>query len=407
MVGPSTQTESINIDLNREDFGIQGTSVISDVDTSDILFGGPSATSNPEDIQPVKEEPKKEEKKEDKKEVVSTQETTDPEEVAELLFGTPKKEESEEEDSEEEVVDQPSSTKKDSPEENTFQVLAEELTSLGIFSQGEEGEEETITTPEQFKDKFIKEIQSQAQSQIYSFITSKYGQEGLDVFNSIFVQGVSPQEYLSKYAELETVKELDLSVEDNQKSVVREFYRRQGLPTDKVEKKLQRLIDTGDLEEEAADFHTTLVEQEEAEMQELVAERASQEKQKLQYKQYYVQQMNQILADKLKTKEFDGIPVSDKIARETFSYLTDDSKWQMPSGERLTEFDKDLLELRKPENYELKVKVALLLKNKMDLSKVKNKLASEKNNELFNKLATKDKIVKRTHQAPISKSFFD
>ena len=63
--------------------------------------------------------------------------------------------------------------------------------------------------------------------------------------------------------------------------------------------------------------------------------------------------------DKVKEKEFDGIPINSNLANELQDFLLVD-KWKTPSGETLTDFDRSILDLKRPENHELKVKVGLL-----------------------------------------------
>ena len=67
------------------------------------------------------------------------------------------------------------------------------------------------------------------------------------------------------------------------------------------------------------------------------------------------------MQEKLKTKEFDGIPINLTLANELQDFLLVD-KWKTPSGETLTDFDRVILDLKKPENHSQKVKIAMLLK---------------------------------------------
>ena len=68
--------------------------------------------------------------------------------------------------------------------------------------------------------------------------------------------------------------------------------------------------------------------------------------------------------------------------------LTD--KYKLPSGELLTEFDRTILDLKRPENHEMKVKVALLLKvleKDPTLSTIQKTGITKKSNELFGEVA--------------------
>ena len=98
--------------------------------------------------------------------------------------------------------------------------------------------------------------------------------------------------------------------------------------------------------------------------------------------------INQILQEKLKTKEFDGIPLNPKLANELQDFLLVD-KYRTPSGETLTDFDRTILELKKPENHAMKVKVGLLLKiieKDPTLATIQRTGITKKSNELFGEL---------------------
>jgi hypothetical protein len=111
--------------------------------------------------------------------------------------------------------------------------------------------------------------------------------------------------------------------------------------------------------------------------------------QKQAVKNQYIQNVQQVLQDKLKSKEFDGIPINPKLANELQDFLLVD-KYKTASGETLTDFDKTILELKRPENHATKVKVALLLKileKDPTLSTIQRTGVSKKSNELFGEVA--------------------
>ena len=106
-------------------------------------------------------------------------------------------------------------------------------------------------------------------------------------------------------------------------------------------------------------------------------------------KQQYVQNVNTVLQEKVKTKEFDGIPLNPKLAQELQDFLVTD-KWKTSSGETLTDFDRTILELKRPENHQMKVKVALLLKileKDPTLSTIQKTGVTKKTDALFGEVA--------------------
>lgn len=374
--------------LIPDDFGIQSTEVLSGTQYGDFILGDsneitlakdeptPPAKTTP--TQTVKEEPSI--KDED---IQSAILDTEVDEDGDVLPANskPSKKES--------LPDQ------DDDDDNTFNLLAKNLYELGIFNKLDD-EDEEINTPEDFKEQWIKQLTAQSNSQIYNFLTDKHGEEGVELFNSLFVNGVDPKEYLSKYTEIQSLENIDLTEESTQEQVYKTYYKKLGWAEDKISKKIQKLKDYGELEEEATDAHEKLLELEQKELSSKKAQKEAEEEAKQQFKVHYAQSVNQILSEKLKQREFDGIPLTEKIARETYENLVVE-KYKLPTGEKLTEFDKKILELRKPENYEMKVKLWLLLQNNLDLSKVKTKAVSEKTDKLFSNMVTKEKVNKRTN----------
>jgi hypothetical protein len=151
----------------------------------------------------------------------------------------------------------------------------------------------------------------------------------------------------------------------------------------------ERLKNYGDLESVATKHHKVLVKKEAAKLQQMEQERETQLQQQQAYKQQYVSNVQNVLQEKLKQKEFDGIPLNPKLASELQDFLLVD-KYKTGSGETLTDFDRTILELKRPENHEMKVKVALLLKiieKDPTLSTIQKTGITKKSNDLFGEVA--------------------
>jgi len=411
--------------LNGNSFGTLQPSVISD-ETADLLFGGGSTTSNPASVTPIKPKkkptaqqpivPVEDEEDEDNETHINREPFQVRDKISaddlldDLLPAKNDDEEDEDKPIQKPVSQQPpieldENDNSEPGEDDTFGSITKELIKLGIFKERDEDSTEPIKSGEGLRDRFMRESEEAANEKMYNFLMSKHGQEGLDVFDALFVKGVPVEDYLNKYKQLQDYQHIDLTQEDNQKKVFREAYRRQGLSEDKIEKKLQRAIDYGDLEEESGDLHEILMKQEQDEHNYMLDQSAKEQESKRLAKTQESNNYQSILGKKLKDREFDGIPVTDKVARETYDYLTTE-KWQLPSGEKLTDFDKDVLELRDPKNHELKVKMALLLKAKLDLSKIKSKAVTTESNRVFDTLVKRDTLAKRTQKTiPPSNSF--
>ena len=222
-----------------------------------------------------------------------------------------------------------------------------------------------------------------------------------NAFESIFVKGVDPKEYFGAYNQIVNFSEMDLSKENNQKQVMREALLAQGFEKEDIGKEIERLENYGDLETVSTRHHKVLVKKEAAKLAKLEAKSQQELQAKSDIKNQYVTNVQAILSDKVKNKEFDGIPINSNLANELQDFLITD-KWKTPTGETLTDFDRAILDLKRPENHEQKVKVGLLLKmleKDPTLSSIQKAGVTKKSNKLFGEVArqvTKSKTVAST-----------
>lgn len=357
------------------------------------LFAPETSTASPDAVTVIKDEPPVTKKKVEKitpiiKEVPGEEEKPKKEDkhLESFLLG----EEESEEDDEPEVqktkkkeVDEPT---EEVTEDNRFSALSKDLFGLGVFTK-EEGEADVeIKTPEEFLERFQIEKKKGSIEIVNNFI-GQFGEPYQEAFEAIYVKGVDPREYWSTYNNIENIAEIDLTQESNQESIVRKGLQEQGLDPDKITAKLEKIKSYGDLEDEAKTYHQILVKKEAAKLAQLEQESQQRLQQLASVKQQFVKNVQSVLQEKLKAKEFDGIPINPKLATELQDFLITD-KYKTPSGETLTEFDKTILELKRPENHATKVKVGLLLKllekdpslstiQKAGLTKQTDKLFSE------------------------------
>ncbi|NDB81716.1 MAG: hypothetical protein EB127_03055 [Alphaproteobacteria bacterium] len=274
------------------------------------------------------------------------------------------------------------------PEVSQFGALANDLFKLGVFSKDDEEDDEPITTAEEFLEKFQAEKKKGAIEVVNNFI-GQFGEDYQQAFDAIFVKGVDPKEYFGAYNQITSFADLDLSEERNQISVLKQALSDQGFDPEDVETEVERLKNYGDLETVATKHHKVLVKKEAAKLQQMEAQAERELQQKQAIKGQYIQNVQSVLQEKLKTKEFDGIPINPKLAGELQDFLLVD-KYKTTSGETLTDFDRTILELKRPENHGMKVKVALLLKileKDPTLSTIQKSGISKKSNELFGEVA--------------------
>ena len=312
--------------------------------------------------------------------------------LSDFLFDDEEEDEEEEEDNTQKAKSEPAAADdEEADEDNTgtqFTALAKDLFKLGVFTADEDEEIAPITTAEEFLERFNIEKKRGA-SQIVEDFIGQFGEDYQNAFQAIFVKGVDPKEYFGTYNAIENYAEMDLSNEANQIAVIRQGLMDQGFDPEDIETEVERVKNYGDLESVATKFHKVLVKKEASKLQQLEQNRERELRQQAAAKQQYSENVANILQDKVKAKEFDGIPLNPKLAQELQDFLVVD-KWKTSSGETLTDFDRTILELKRPEKHEMKVKVALLLKileKDPTLSTIQKAGVTKKTDTLFGEVA--------------------
>lgn len=404
-----TSTEEID--------GVGAGEVFLSSDPEDITFVQPRTKVEQEESKEKKQEVKKTIKKPLLKEEETEEEETPPsKEIEDREFFDVLEEEAEEEPVEggkkppkKELQSDDDSDNEES-ENNVYSTVTKELLNHSIFTLDEGEEDIEIDSPEGLLERFQYESRKQASLVIDKFL-SRYGDDYRDMFDNIFVKGVKPTEYLNRYTKIQSVKDLDLTDEANQERIVRELYRVEGRSAEYIEKKINQLKNYNDLLDESTEAQKILLDREEKEIEESAKKKQDEIQRKETVRAEYINNVGRILSDKLKSKEFDGIPVDKKFADQIYGYLTQE-RFQTPDGELLTTFDKDVLDLKRPENHELRVKVAMLLqllREDPQLTKLAKKAVSKESNELFKGLKkTAMKTGKKTEidEEPKLKSWF-
>jgi tRNA A58 N-methylase Trm61 len=297
----------------------------------------------------------------------------------------------------------------DTPQGTQFTALANDLYKLGVFTSDDDNQE-PVSTAEEFLERFNDEKKKGAQEIVQNFI-GQFGEDYQEAFDAIFVKGVNPKDYFGTYNQVVNFAEMDLSDEDNQVRIMKQALTDQGFEPEDIETDIERLKNYGDLESVATKHHKVLVKKEAAKLQQMEAKSEQELQQKQVVKNQYISNVQSILNDKVKAKEFDGIPINPKLATELQDFLLVD-KWKTPSGETLTDFDRAILDLKRPENHAQKVKIGLLLKmleKDPTLSTIQRTGVTKKSNELFGEVArqvTKAKSAGGSTGSANSKSWF-
>jgi len=290
---------------------------------------------------------------------------------------------------------------------NQFAAMSRDLLKLGVFTSEEGEDEPAIATPEDFLERFKTEKMKGAREIVDNFI-GQFGEDYQQAFEAIYVNGVDPKEYFGTYNKIVSFAELDLSQEDNQVAVMRQALADQGWEPEDVKDEIDRLKNYNDLESIAQKHHKVLVKREALKLQQLEQKAQHDQQQKAAIKNQYMQNVNTILQEKLKVKEFDGIPLNPKLVSELQDFLLVD-KYKTNNGETLTDFDRSILELKRPENHAMKIKVALLLKlleKDPTLATIQRSGVTKKSDQLFSEMARQTSKVANPAKQNKSNSWF-
>jgi hypothetical protein len=369
------------------EMGMGSTELLND------LLGPDTASASPDDIKNITAEETQAPKATKASAKVEEEEKTEDNSrsITDFLLG------GDDEEEEEEIA--PIAKAKEAPAEeasdeedddaiNPFAAFSRDLFKLGGFTKDEDEEDVTINTAEEFLERFESEKKKGASEIVENFI-GRFGEDYQNAFTAIFVNGVDPKDYFGTYNAIQSFTDLDLSDEGNQIAIIKQTLADQDYDPEDITTEIERLKNYGDLESVAAKHHKVLVKKEAVKLQKLEQEKAAQLQQQSAYKQQYSNNVTSILQDKLKAKEFDGIPLNPKLATELQDFLITE-KWKTNSGENLTDFDRTVLELKRPENHEMKVKVALLLKileKDPTLSTIQKSGVTKKTDSLFGEVA--------------------
>jgi hypothetical protein len=389
-----------NLDGSSFEFSIENTMEMGmgNQELLTNLFEPETSTGSPDGIQEIVKHVEDAAPEKPKKTVVDTIANTDGGEepkkdassgISDFLAGGD--DDDDEEEIEEKQIAKPqaaSTEDEEEPEVSKFGALAKDLFKLGVFTQEDGDEDSEISTPEEFLEKFQNEKKKGAIEVVNNFI-GQFGEDYQQAFDAIFVKGVNPKDYFNAFNSIASFSEMDLTQEKNQIAVIKQALTDQGFDQEDVETEVERLQNYGDLETVATKHHKVLVKKEAQKLQQMEQASERELQQKASIKNQYISNVQSVLQDKLKTKEFDGIPLNPKLASELQDFLLVD-KYKTTSGETLTDFDRTILELKKPENHPMKVKVALLLKileKDPTLTTIQKTGVTKKSNDLFGEVA--------------------
>lgn len=388
-------------------FGIEDTKFVpNDIADDDFLnlFTGddkkitpnapaPQSSDNASKDNELEKKKKPEEKKTEQKIIDKKEEEEEEEETAE--GDNEDEEEGEENDDQTDIFGVESSgsptpgepSSEGDEEENIFSIIAKDLFQGGILTKEEDEDPSQYKDASSLRERFEYEKRKGAANALREFL-EQFGEEYREMFDAVFVKGVHPKDYIENFVNKQEITNLDLSIEYNQERVIEESMRSQGFDDEDIKSEIERLRRYGELENAARKHHKVLVKKYEEKAKQLEEEKQKELEAKKQFEEQYAAQVQKIIQEKLKEKNFDGYPITPKVANQVYDFLVN-KKWKDNTGKTYTDFDLFVYNLDKPENFPLKVKLALLAVNNFDLSKVEKVLKSKESDELFTSLASR------------------
>lgn len=365
------------------DLGVEN-SYMGNPEDLELFFSDKS----PEDIEKEKQAKLAKEKEElAKKGKIPIKKGDEPDQTGEEVIDSIEEENKEEETLTEEQKAEAAKTEETKPTD--LEAFTNDLFKLNILTKDDEDNGKTYKTDEELITRFNREKEKGAYQWLDSFL-GQFGEDRHELFNAVFIDGVDPKEYLPIYNKLNDYRQLDISTEDNQKKVFREFYSRIGMDDSTIAERLQKTIDYGDLEKESKVLHGQLVSQDEKRAAQITEESSRKTANDKAFDESYRRGVQSVLVEKLKEKELNGFPINEQSAKKVADMLIT-KKYKSPSGELLTEFDKMILDTKRPENISRRILFALIADANFDLSKVEKKAISKESSSLFTSLTNKNK----------------
>lgn len=198
-----------------------------------------------------------------------------------------------------------------------FDAIAEKLGWEGVT------DEERPNDVESLVDYFSNLIEQESKPQ--------YASEEIEALDNFVKQGGDLNKYLSIEAEI-NLDDVDLNDEINQKIVVKQLLKEKGFSDKQINKKIEKYIDAGLLEDEAQDAVEDLKEIKEQKKEQLLRE------QKKAYDDYVKQQRqfyNNVVDEIKNLNNIRGIAIPEKDKRTLIDYIL------KPDSDGMTKYQKD------------------------------------------------------------------
>lgn len=274
--------------------------------------------------------------------------------------------------------DEPEEEPEEEEEEvSYFDEVAKGLSKLGKFVDLPEGAKLTEETFLEYFDSFTKQ---KAAADIEEILTDKWGDEGIEMFNDIFIKKVPIKEYLELKSSSVEVDKLDLENTINQRYIVKTYLEKTGMDSEEIEEQLETLEETDRLKTRAEKYKSKLVEDIEARTARLAEESEVKEREFRKVDEAKKTAIRETLDESVRKGDINGIPLSVKD-KELLGFITAPA-YKLANGNTISEFDKQFFDLKKDPTK--LIALAKLIKEGLNVTPIKDKAVDEKKEEVFN-----------------------
>lgn len=341
-----------------------GTEVI-DISAMDSFILGDTSTTTPVKVDEIKPE-------------VTTEVKVDIQQLEKELFGDAKPAEQANTVIETPVVTEDViETQAPNNQDAIFAELGKGLVELNKLSPLEEGVEWNQDT---FLQALDSQIENGAQELLSSYIENI--PEGEQLFKALFIDKVNPSSYLKLQNEILDYAKVDLGTEVNQEKILTKYLELQGNDGEQINEFIEFYKDKGTLATAATKAQEKLIERTAAESAAMIAKQEAENQRVEAQKSQFLADLRKTTAKAVTEKELDGLPINDKQAKEIIDFTTTPKFKRKDNGQELTEFDVAFMELKKdPAKY---LKLAMLVKNGLNLEAAVKKEVTKRANTIFN-----------------------
>lgn len=280
----------------------------------------------------------------------------------------------------------PKVEREEEEEVNYFEVMAKNLSKIGILdlSNDEEDEDGDPQPIEWNEDTFVQKFEESTKKMANTLIEeafSKHGDKNADFLWKVAMEGVDPEAYFKAMKSQELVEKFDISTETNQERIMYEYLRMLD-PERTHEELVEEIMDLKDLnklDKKAEVAKTKLTkyfeQRQEQEVQKAQLEQQRREMEKEQFKSVIEQTINTAI----EKGDIDNIPFS-KEDSTLISYMTE-TPYKTHDGKPVSELYKDFVEAQQDPSKLLKL--AKFLKSGLKVDTAIKKAVKEEKQKMW------------------------